>query len=192
MASGAMPSTMKNDGELGRGSGRGGVASVERRRFVPTQSKRGPMLRQDRNPVLCLSNSLGRRSGKPMSVLRYVRLDVFYESAIHRANWLCSPMRRELTSGGCSGSQMKWRSPKPHSCFLPRLPRPTRGFAFSLHPETYRRNITPAVDLGRRQTKTTLCNAQQGISTTVMSRQSVQTDRSGSSAPDNVCHRLIA
>jgi Phenazine biosynthesis-like protein len=76
--------------------------------------------------------------------------------------------------------------------FLPRLPRATRGFAFSLHPETYRRKITPAVELGRRQTKTTLCNAQQGISTTVMSRQSVQTDRSGSSAPDNVCHRLIA
>src|SRR5215469_12925061 len=50
------------------------------------------------------------------------------------SSWLCSTMRRELTSGGCSGLQMKWLSPKPHSCFLPRLPRPTHGFAFSLHP----------------------------------------------------------
>src|ERR1051326_6259399 len=43
-----------------------------------------------------------------------------------------------LTSDACSRSQMKWLSPNSHSCFLPRLPRPTRGLAFSLHPKSCR------------------------------------------------------
>lgn len=33
---------------------------------------------------------------------------------------------------------MKWLSAKPRSCFLPRLPGPTRAFAFSRHPGSYR------------------------------------------------------
>ena len=39
-------------------------------------------------------------------------------------SWPCSSMPRKLTNGGCSGSRMKWLSPKPRSYFLPRLPGP--------------------------------------------------------------------
>src|SRR5262249_30359275 len=92
----------------------------------------------DGNPVVCLLNSPDEGVGSQCLFFGTSVSMFFRISHSPASSWPCSPMRWGLTSGECSGSQMKWRSPKPHSCFLPRLPRPTRGFAFSLQPESYR------------------------------------------------------
>jgi hypothetical protein len=60
MALGASPSTIeKTIVSWGAGLAEPALPRLSAEPLGPTQSKRGPMLRQDGNPVLCLLNSLG-------------------------------------------------------------------------------------------------------------------------------------
>src|SRR5258708_17044809 len=84
-------------------------------------------------------NSLTYKGVGSQCLFLSTSISMFLRTSHSRASsWPCSSMRRELTNGGCSGSRMKWLSPTHHSYFLPRFPAPTRAFAFSRHPGSYR------------------------------------------------------